>query len=121
MAVKIYEWEEMKDLPLEKLNALLKDLETQDELSEQEIEFLEELEALLENEYWLCQSCNNYFHQDARNLRYDPSTCPECIEEDVSVFGISYDKADIETRKWMKDIIQRERQIDNGFGYYGLQ
>ncbi len=35
-----------------------------------------------------------YFHEDATNYRYDPSTCPECIEENVNNYGISYEKMD---------------------------
>ncbi len=60
MSIQIYEWEEMKKLSLEKKNSLLGDLERQGKLTEKEIEFLEDLQVDLENEFWMCQSCNNF-------------------------------------------------------------
>ncbi len=75
----------------------------------QEIQFLEELQEHLDNEFWLCQSCNKYFHKNATNYMYDPLTCPECIEENINNFEISYNEIDMEPRKGMKKIIKNER------------
>ena len=49
-----------------------------------------------------------------------PLDCYLKSVDDITVFGISYDKADPETRKWMKDVLRREKQIDKGLGYYGF-
>ena len=120
MSIQIYDWDEMTALSLEKKNGLLYKLITKKDLTEKELEFLDQLQEHLENEFWECQYCHIYFLRDAKDLRYNPERCDSCIEEDVTVFGISYDKADPETKKWMNDVIQKERQIDMGHSYYGL-
>ena len=120
MSIQIYEWDEMSNLSLDEKNEILQKLTDKDKLTKEEERYLEQLQNHLEDEFWECESCHIYFYKDAKDLRYDPTRCDQCIEEDVTVFGISYYKADRETRKWMKEVMEKERSIDNGLGYYGL-
>lgn len=123
MSITILDWEAMINLTLNEKNSLYHKLNKKlrkEELSEPEQTFLNDLYDHLEDEYWECEYCRQYFCNDDQFIRYDPPTCDSCKEENISFFGISYQKADKDTKKLIKKSLEKEAQIDKGMGYYGL-
>ena len=78
MSIQILEWEELAKLSLSEKNKILETINDIDTLSEIEIIFLDLSMEHLEDEYWECECCGIFFSVDSRNLRYDPTTCPKC-------------------------------------------